>query len=274
MHLVSSSYPAESHESLRLLHEQIISSSSPDHHKHSALYYLLKDLQKHSHRSPRDFANASYLPGKYRTFVDGIWQLDRLEFEVLIHGLLTVTSLTIFQKKALEYLTEPSLIPTFPEEILYTLCRHAHDGTLPVAYYQSVSPVITSGKTLETYFLTLCRVSVTEAFYFSRTQGDLNHRVLFEKLIDFVHARSQGAIKATRGVELISLPFNKEEESWFTEFLEDGKRKKLAGANDTLIMRAIAIGGSESISHDWGKENSQKIDGIDWHTLRGGIRNS
>lgn len=82
--LVSKSYPAESHENLRLLHEQIIGSSSPDHHKHSALYYLLKDLQKYSHQSPRDFANASYLPGKYRTFIDGIWYLDRLEFEVSI----------------------------------------------------------------------------------------------------------------------------------------------------------------------------------------------
>lgn len=83
--LVTESYPAESHHNLKLLHEQIISSSSPDHHKHSALYYLLKDLQKYCHTSPRDFANASYLPGKYRTFIDGIWQLDRFEFEVTIH---------------------------------------------------------------------------------------------------------------------------------------------------------------------------------------------
>ena len=87
-HLVTRSYPAESHENLRLLHEQIINSSSPDHHKHSALYYLLKDLQKYSYQSPRDFANASYLPGKYRTFIDGIWQLDRLEFEVITRYLL------------------------------------------------------------------------------------------------------------------------------------------------------------------------------------------
>ena len=87
-HIVSKIYPAESHEKLRHLHEQIINSSSPDHHKHSALYYLLKDLHKHSHQSPRDFANASYLPGKYRIFIDGIWQLDRLEFDVIAQYLL------------------------------------------------------------------------------------------------------------------------------------------------------------------------------------------
>ncbi|KAL9137739.1 MAG: hypothetical protein Q9175_001048 [Cornicularia normoerica] len=248
---------AESYENLRLLHKQIINSSSPDHHKHSALYYLLKDVQKYSHQSPRDFANASYLPGKYRTFIDGIWYLDRLEFA-----------------KALDDLTEPALIPTFSEEILYTLCRHSLDATLPIAYYQTVSPAITSGKVLETYFLTLCHVSVTEAFYFSRTQGDLNHRVLFEKLLNFVHANSDGAIKATRGVELISLPLNEEEASWFTEFLEDGKGRNLPGANDTLIMRAIAIGRPESVSRDWRTGNSQKIDGVDWNTLRGGMRYS
>ena len=184
---------------------------------------------------------------------------------------LTLTPLIMFSKKALDYLTEPALIPTFPEEILYTLCRHAPDATLPIAYYQTVSPAITSGKVLETFFQTLCRVSITEAFYFSRTQGDLNHRVLFEKLITLVHANSHGAIKATRGVELISLPLNEEEEFWFGDFLEDGKGRNLAGANDTLIMRAIASGRAESVS-DRRMRNCQKIDGVDWQTLRGGMR--
>ena len=93
--LVSKSYPAESHENLKSLHEQIVASASPDHHKFSALYYLLKDLQKNSHQSPRDFANASYLPGKYRTFIDGIWYLDRLEFEVYVRYFSVVISLTL-----------------------------------------------------------------------------------------------------------------------------------------------------------------------------------
>ena len=86
--LVLDVYPAESHKKLRFLHEQIISSSSPDHYKHSVLYYLLKDLQRYSHQTPKDFANASYLPTKYRAFIDGIWQLDRLQCEVNIYDLL------------------------------------------------------------------------------------------------------------------------------------------------------------------------------------------
>ena len=91
-------------------------------------------------------------------------------------------------------------------------------------------------------------------------------------LVNFVHGDSHGAIKATRGVELISLPLHKKEESWFTEILEDGKGRNLAGANDTLIMRAIATGRSESVSQDRRKGNSQKIDGVDWHTLKDVMR--
>ena len=93
-------------------------------------------------------------------------------------------------------------------------------------------------------------------------------------MINFVHASSHGAIKATRGVELISLPLQKDEEVWFTEFLGDGKGKSLAGANDTLIMRALSIGRSESISQDRRNGSSQKIDGVNWHTLRAGMGNT
>ena len=48
------------------------------------------------------------------------------------------------------------------------------------------------------------------------------------------------------------------------------KGRNLAGANDTLIMRAMASGRAESVS-DQKTRNSYKIDGVDWNTLRGGI---
>ena len=178
------------------------------------------------------------------------------------------------QQRALDYLTEPTLTPTFPEEILYTLCRHTpqDDVTLPIAYYQTVSPSIKSGKVLETYFLTLCRASITEAFYFSRTHGDLNHRVLFEKLITFVHANSSGPTKANRGVELISLPLNEDEEVWFNEYLNNGRGSTLPGATDTLIMRGISIGRPDPHLQNRRRASSQKIGGINWETLTNGTR--
>ena len=178
------------------------------------------------------------------------------------------------QQRALDYLTEPALTPTFPEEILYTLCRHTpqDDVTLPIAYYQTVAPSIKSGKVLETYFLTLCRASITEAFYFSRTHGEMNHRVLFEKLITFVHAHSSGAIKANRGVELISLPLNEDEEAWFNEYLNDGRGSTLPGATDTLIIRGISIGRQDPNLQHRRRASSQKIGGINWETLTNSTR--
>lgn len=165
------------------------------------------------------------------------------------------------------------MIPTFQEEVLYTLCRHAPDNdvTLPVAYYHSVSPSITTSKALEAYYLTLCRSSITEAFYFSRAQGDLNHRVLFEKLINFVLAQSSGAIKAIRGVELINLPFSETEESWLQSFLREGKGSYLQGAKDTLIIRSLATGLPGALGN-LKTRGSHKIDGVNWATLKSSIQ--
>lgn len=81
-------------------------------------------------------------------------------------------------------------------------------------------------------------------------------------------------LKQQSGVELISLSLNEEEESRFTEFLEDGKGRNLASANNTLIMRAIATGRSESVARDLRMGNGQNIDGVNWNILRGGMRKS
>lgn len=119
---------------------------------------------------------------------------------------------------------------------------------------------------LEAYFLILCRASVTEAFYFSRTQGDINHSILFEKLVLFVHTKTSGADKAARGVELISLPLTEEEENWFTGYLTKGD-EELAGAADTLRMREVATGHSINVQLPAGN-GSEKIDGVNWETLK------
>jgi len=141
-----------------------------------------------------------------------------------------------------------------------------------MAYYHTVSPTITSSRVLEAYFLILCHASVTEAFYFSRGQGDLNHRVLFEKLINFVHGKSKGATRAARGVELISLPLNADEEIWFEEFLEEGKGSTLPGAVDSITMRRIATGRSSAKSQSRKSGSGQTIEGVNWDTLKRGLQ--
>lgn len=173
-------------------------------------------------------------------------------------------------KKALEYLTEPALIPTFPEEILYTLCRHApeNDTSLPLAYFHTVSPCIVSSKVLEAFFFILCRSSITEAFFFSREQGEFIHHNLFEKLVNFVLVNSTGTIRARRSVELINLPFDDVENAWFEEYLKDGKGRTLSGASDTIIMKGLATGNTTFLLEHGKNIAGRKIDGVNWATIR------
>ena len=78
--IVPKSYPPRSNQDLRNLHYQIISCSAPDHHKQAVLYYILRDVSPEG--EAKDFVRRTYLPDKYKTFIDGIWHMDRLDFEV------------------------------------------------------------------------------------------------------------------------------------------------------------------------------------------------
>ena len=170
---------------------------------------------------------------------------------------------------ALDNLTEPSLTTTFPEEILYTLCQHAPEDNpaLPLAYFHTVCPTIASSKVLDLFFTIQCRASITEAFYFSRSHGELIHRRLFEKLIAFVHANLTGETRAASAVELIDLPFDETEEEWLEEYLVEGKGRSLYGAKDTIMMRKIATGRSQSAVDLSRNTNGRKINGVDWESL-------
>ena len=179
-------------------------------------------------------------------------------------------------KRALDHLTEPSLIPTFTGEILYTLCKHAsnNNAILPLAYFQAVSPAIASDRVLDTFFTIMCRASITETFFFSRSYGDTIHQRLFEKLLTFVHADAGGTARATRGVELISLPFSELESTWFNEFLTHGRGKTLYGSSDTVIMRNIAMGEVPHVSGDSRHRSGPKIGAVDWTLLVDNMKQS
>ena len=113
---------------------------------------------------------------------------------------------------------------------------------------------------------------MTEAFYFSRGLGNPKHRNLFEKLLNFVLANSKGAIRATRSVELISLPLDEEEEACFEGYLKDGNGRTLSGANDTLVMRALVAGRSNAIMQYGEDMSGRKINGMNWGTLKDTIQ--
>ncbi|GAD98785.1 hypothetical protein AN4596.2 [Paecilomyces variotii No. 5] len=250
---VTKTYPPRSNQDLRTLYKQIVASPFPSHHKQSLIYYILRDC-----RSPNDaaaqFARKCYLPEKYKLFIDGLWYLDRLEF-----------------RRALESLTEPSLIPTFPDEILYVLTLQKlprHDDSLAMAYYLTVSPPLASEKVQRAFFETLCRSSITEAFYFSRKHGEASRKNYIEQLVVFVHRSSAGQSRSNLAMELVNLPFDETEEEWFEDVLLRGKAKALHGAKDTVLMRRLATGKLKDHSAEVESLGGQKIDGLNWDDLR------
>ena len=175
------------------------------------------------------------------------------------------------KQEALNFLTEPSLIPTFPEEILYTLCRHCqHDHTIPLQYYHTVSPALSDSKVLDTYYQCVCKSSITEAFSFARAQPTPVHRRLFERMLSFVHGSLSGKLRSDCAVELISLPFDEEEQVWFEQFLLDGKGKALYGAKDTVIMRFMALGQGQKAQSLSRGVKERKIDNTNWSNLTQG----
>ena len=197
------------------------------------------------------FAQRCYLSSKYQTLIDGLWCIDRLDFE-----------------HALDHLTDPSLVPTFPEEILQTLCRHSkHQPGLPLAYYHTVSPSIKSTDTLDLLFSMICRSGVSEAYLFTRMQEPLMREHLFETLIAYALGDPGGDARASRASELIGLPLSDEEEKWFEQSLTTGNCSKLYGAKDTLLMRRIATRRTEGTSKLVKQTRNRTIDGLNWSTL-------
>ncbi|KAI9820847.1 MAG: hypothetical protein M1832_003480 [Thelocarpon impressellum] len=250
-------YPPRSNQDVRNLHHKIVSSAAPGHHKHSLLYYVLLDCRAYGNPAER-FAADVYLPEKYATYIEGLWHLDHMQFQT-----------------ALEKLTQPSLIPTFPEEILYTLVRHAPEGdlALPLAYYHTVAPALTTPKALDALFSAMCQVSITEGFYFARRQDEFMHKHLLHQLVSYVLLQPPGEERAKKGVELVNQPFTEHEEAWFEDYLTTGKDKQLHGARDTIMMRRMATGRfSEALGHP--KDPSgRKHDGLNWAMLKDGLKN-
>ncbi|KAH1639568.1 hypothetical protein KXX39_003733 [Aspergillus fumigatus] len=246
-------YPPRSNADLRALVNHIVSSALDIHHKQALIYYILKDCRAASDAASQ-FARRCHLPEKYRLFIEGLWNLDRLEL-----------------RRAIEYLTEPSIIPTFPDEILYVLTLSQlpkHDDNLAMAYYLTVTPPLASEKVQKAFFEILCRSSITEAFYFTRKRDESLRRAYLEQLIEFVLKTSPGQMRSQRAMELISLPLDNTEEEWFEEALLRGCAKTLHGAKDTAMMRRFATGKLDALSPELESLGGKKIDGLDWDALR------
>ena len=245
---VSKSYPPKSNGDLQTLWQKIVECSAPEHQKHALLFYILKDCRQLSN-ADIEFASQVYLPRRYELVMTGFWELDHCQFS-----------------RALQHLTDPSVTPTFADEILTTLIRHPKcDNSLAMAYYLTVNPPLQNKQALEAYFDVLCNASIVEAYRYSQKQTETNHKLLFEKLIQSVHSEAADDTRAERALLLIGLPFDEQEESWFEECLLHGIASKYPGAKDSVLMRRIAVG--KHIHDALDRHSGPKLNGLNWNSI-------
>jgi Nuclear pore complex assembly len=172
-----------------------------------------------------------------------------------------------------ECLTEPVLTPTFPEDILEALLKHApRKSNLGLAYYHAVEPPISSVRVLDLLIDAMCRASLTEAFFASRTYDGSRRRHVFERVVAFVHHHEPGSARAEAGVELVGLPLDDSEEQWLEDYLFKGEGQSLPGSVDTMIMRQVAMGRTTEAERLAGFANTRKIDGLNWDILTQSLR--
>ncbi len=182
--------------------------------------------------------------------VSGLWELDHCQFS-----------------KALEHLTDPSLTPTFTDDILLVLLQHSKcDDALAMAYYVTVRPPLRNQQTLDLLFALFVRTNVIEAYNFAKQSP--HRRRLFEELIVSVHRKEVSEARAQRALQLLGLPFTEEEAAWFEECLLHGRAAKLPGAKDSVLMRRLATGNLQSGSDAVDRLKGTKIDGVNWEDIR------
>ncbi|RKF57214.1 Protein ELYS [Erysiphe neolycopersici] len=255
-------FPPKPSDGLKNLHKSVIETNGADHYKLSVFYYVLLEFDQMTKtcESSKALVQKSFLPKKYQTLIKGLWHMDHQEFEI-----------------ALQFLTHPSLIPSFSDEIIEVLCRTSKDDpTLPLAYYYSAQPTLSNQQTINYLLSQLVKTSVTEAFYFTRTRNEHCQQQTFQLFIKLVLSQTPSDVIAERCLELINLPFTSQEERWFEEYLllRDGKR--LNGSKDVLMMRSIGTCKfKEFLSLEFlSLKNSKKeiVDGMNWNLISNAVR--
>lgn len=143
-----------------------------------------------------------------------------------------------------------------------------------IAYYHTARPPLQTVKAQRAFFETLCRASITEAFYFSRKNDELHRHTLLELLIQFVLNTKGGQTRSDRAMELISLPLDANEEEWFEESLLRGSCRNLHAAKDTVMMRRLATGTLQNLSTDLESLSGRKVDGLNWDVLKQSMKHT
>jgi hypothetical protein len=213
------------------------------------------------------FAQKVHLEKRFWTFVEGLWLLDNLEYTFAVSNL-----------------THPSIIPTFPDEIMAVLLRHTSTPTaspdeaiLPLAYYNCANPPL-AGKEVKTDFVKyMADRNVTETLFWIRGRPEYEQRELLEVLVEETLDRNgwgpddKTYTREDKAMEFVSLPLTETEENWVETYLIEGKGRTLRGASDTVEMRRIATGRLKEAAGNAGLKG-RKHDQVNWEVLRDGVK--
>ena len=163
-------------------------------------------------------------------------------------------------------------MPVFSAEILATLLK-ADEIALALAYYSSIHPSLDAPELREDFFEAVCKASITEAFFFIRRQPPAQQRGLLELLIDSALNIPAGDERKRKGLELVDLPFNATEESWFREYLTTGKGRALDRSGDTILTRLLALGRYDEMldAVDDVNASKAKVEGVKWENIVEGV---
>ena len=118
------------------------------------------------------------------------------------------------------------------------------EGQLAIAYFQTVSPTLSSPKVLHDYFRLLCNLSTADAFTFMRSQDD---PVFFEILLKQALSHQDGRPPTQHAVELVDLPFTEAEQVRMYDYYLQGPGRSLKHASDVVAMRKIATGQNDDL---------------------------
>jgi Nuclear pore complex assembly len=251
---VAKSFPPKSNQELRKLFDTVVNASAPDYQKHAIIYYILKDCKPIADQGEM-FARKVYLPRKYKVLISGLHHLDQGQ-----------------AKQALELLTDPSLTPTFSDQILYTLIQNPKvDNSSIMAYYLSVSPPLDDQKTLKAFFSLQCDNDIVHAYHFCQIRVNPERKALFEQLV-LAAVSPKGGKTVPRAETLIGLPFDSMETQWFENFLLHGKGSTLLGAKDSVIIRRIATGRDYTDLQSLQRFRGQKIDSVHWGDIQSNLQ--
>jgi hypothetical protein len=201
--------------------------------------------------------------------VEGLWFLDNLKYE-----------------EAVNSLTHPSIIPTFPDEIMLVLLHHAastpdpnspQQDILPLAYYNCANPPLAGSEVKTEFVKYMADRNVTETLHWIRSRPEYDRKQLLEVLVEETLDRrgftpdNKFYTREDKAMEFVSLPLTDDEEKTVELFLTEGKGRTLRGAWDTVEMRRIATGRLGEAANDTSAKG-KKHDQLDWEVLRNGIK--